>query len=508
LAYFTLNIFLRILAALTIYLFLYKWTKSRLTGLIAGIFFGVNFAGLQPTTRVAFFLVYVGVIFVFLFLNRWLNFHQNPSGKTLKSSSLFFALAILSYPVRTIGTVPLTILGETYFLARNFYEKTNLKLQIKHILILVTITLLFVFVTGTLASTPELSYKRISPTILLTSLMTGYPPVITTLWLFVSNIIISPAVPNIGSFDDIILEPLTILLSLLGLLLFLTCMFHKKFLLAFACVIAITFIPLVAASSSNLEGWSDRLITITQVGGTLFILSNLFLLYMKDKYKNLAGIGILGSAIVLFTILFPWLISPQRSHDDQSAFNFIHRYYTLPSAGMGILLASVVAVSLHSLQEYFNRLISLKMKVRFVQLIKGFIYLPIAVILPVVILYFTLWQAVASNNLLIQTGNGVDAAKIERFWNKLAPFVKNVKPPPQVNYIYIEQTDGIADSEIKDLADRITIEQRAVYNPPNISFIFDKTEFMEILKQKSSDSFYAFGFDGTNLIEIKEEFQK
>src|SRR3989338_363370 len=37
LAYFTLNIFLRILAALTIYLFLYKWTKSRLTGLIAGI---------------------------------------------------------------------------------------------------------------------------------------------------------------------------------------------------------------------------------------------------------------------------------------------------------------------------------------------------------------------------------------------------------------------------------------------------------------------------------------
>lgn len=505
-AYFILNITLRIAAALAIYLFTVKWTKSKLAGFFAGVFFGVNLAGIQPTTRVAFFLVYVGIIALFIFLDRWLTFHYQPTEKNLKLSALFFALAILSYPVRMVGTVPLTFLGEIYWLFKDYCNKAVIKLWIKHILILTGIILLFVFVTGTLASTPELSYKRISTNILLVSLLTGYPPVITTLWLFISNLIISPLASYSSNFDPVILNPLTVLLPFLSILLFLYCILRRKFLLAFASVAAVTFVPLVMASSVNLEGWNEEWIIITQVGGTIFILSNLFLIYMKDNYKRFSEVGILGSILVISTILFPWLISPQQSVNDQSAFNFIHRYYTPPSAGMGLLLGCVVAVSLDYLKKKFKLIIKSEMKISILKLARGLIFFPILVGLPVIILFFTYWQAISSNSLLISQGAGADVTIIETFWNKIAPFVKDIKSPPMINYIYIDNKTDLDEKYITSLADRITITLRTVDNPPNVIFIFNKLVLQEVLQQKNpNDYIYAYRFDGKEIVDIKNE---
>lgn len=507
LAYFIINIFLRITAAVTIYLFTAKWSKSKLAGVLAGIFFGVNLPGLQPTTRVAFSLVYVGVISLFIFLYRWLRFHYQPTGKNLKLSALFFALAILSYPIRMVGIVPLILMGEIYWLLKNSDDRTTLKLQIKHILALTGIILLFVFVTGTLSSTPELSFKRISTTILLTSLLTGYPPVITTLWLFISNLIISPASSIISNSGTAILKPLTLILTFLSILFFLSCIFRKKFLLAFSSLTVITFMPFIMASSQNLEGWDNNLIMITQIGGSLFILSNLFLIYMKNKNEHLAEIGMLGSAIVLTFILFPWLISPQKANNDQSAFNFIHRYYTIPSAGMAILLASVVAVSWNSLKNNLKIFMNLKTKLGFFRFTKGLILLPVLLCLPILILFFTYWHMISTSNLLIAKGKGVDAVKIELFWNKIEPFLKNVVEPPNTNYIYIENNSDVDEKYIKEMiADRTTITLRMVNNPPVVNLIFSKQAFMEVLNKKgSNDNIYAFQFDGKEVIDIKEK---
>lgn len=500
LAYFIIDIFLRILAAVVIYFFVVRWTQSKLAAAVAGIFFGVNLPGLQPTTRVAFFLVYAAVIALFVFLDRWLRFHYQPTTKNFMLSALFFALAILTYPIRMAGIIPLIFIGEFYWILRNYHDRTMFKLQIKHLALLIIITLLFVFVTGTLSSTPELSYKRISTNILLTSFLTGYPPTITALWLFISNLIISPVSLLIRNSGTAILESLIPIMFLLNICFFFSCIFNRKFLLAFASLIAVTFTPIVMASSGNLEGWDNMLIVVTQIGGSIFILSNLFLIYMRNRNKNLAEIGMLGSTVVLSFILFPWLISPQKANNDQSAFNFIHRYYTIPSAGMGVLLASVVAISWDTLRNNLRLLLKLKDK-------KGLIFFPIPLCLSVLIGYFTYWNMISTNNLLISTGNGADATKIELLWNKISPLLKDIKEPPAINYIYVSNTSNMDNQYIKEMiADRITISRQMVYNPPKVNLFFTQPEFIEVLnKKRADDSVYAFQFDGKELIDIKEK---
>lgn len=503
--YFIINIFLRIAAAVVIYLFVVRWSKSKLTGVVAGIFFGVNLPGLQPTIRVAFFLVYAAVIALFIFLDRWLKFHYQPNEKSLKLSALLFVLAILTYPIRMVGTVPLVFAGEIYWFLKSLDNKTVLRLWIKHFLILAVTILLFVFVTGTLSSTPELSFKRISPTILLTSLLTGYPPVIASLWLFISNLIISPLLLVVNS-NTTNLKLLTVILPILSIIFFLSCILSRKFLLAFTSLIAITFTPLVMASSQNLEGWDNNLLMITQIGGSIFILSNLFLLYMKNKNEHLAKIGILGSAIVLTFILFPWLISPQQSNNDQSAFNFIHRYYTIPSAGIGILFASVVTLSWNWLKNNFQILLKIKRGVGFFQVIKDLIFIPIPIFLIALIIYSIYWNMISTNNLLITMGSGADVTKIELFWNRIEPLLKDIKEPPNTNYIYIDNISDVDDKYIKEMvADRIIISRKMVENPPKINLIFTQAEFMEVLNKKTNDNIYAFQFDGKEVIDIKEK---
>lgn len=504
-AYFMIDIFLRITAAVAIYLFTAKWSKSKFAGVVAAIFFGVNLPGLQPTTRVAFFLVYGGVISLFIFLNYWLNFHYHPNGKSLKKSALFFALAILTYPVRMIGTVPLVFAGEIYWFLKSFGNEAALKFWIKHFLLLLIIILLFVFVTGTLSSTPELSFKRVSPTILFISLLTGYPAVITTLWLFISNLIASPVSLIINS-DITNLKLLTLILPFLGIIFFLSCIFRKKFLLAFASLTAITFAPFVMASAKNLEGWDDSFVVVTQIGGSLFILSNLYLILMQNKNERLTKMGLLGSAIVLSAIFFPWLISPQKANNDQSAFNFIHRYYTIPSAGMGILLASVVASSWDWLRNSLKILLNLKTKPGFFQLIKSLTLLPIVLCIPILIGYFTYGNMISTHNLLTSIGRGADAAKIELFWNKIEPFLKDIQEPPVVNYIYINNISNVDNKYIKEmLADRIIIRQKMVDNPPKINLFFSQPEFMEVFNKNPNDNIYAFAFNGKEVIDIKNK---
>lgn len=504
-AYFIIDIFLRITAAVAIYLFTAKWSKSKLAGIVAAIFFGVNLPGIQPTTRVAFFLVYGAVISLFIFLDRWLEFHYQPSGKNLKLSGLFFILAILTYPIRMVGTVPLVFAGEIYWFFKSFKNKDILKLWLKHLMLFIAIILSFVFITGTLSSTPELSFKKISPLILIVSFLTGYPPTITTLWLFISNLIVSPVSLFVNS-EAANLGFLTIIFPFLGIIFFLSCVLRRKFLLAFASLTAITFAPFVLASAKNLEGWDNNLVVVTQIGGSLFILSNLFLIFIKNRNERIAKMGLLGTSIVLSAILFPFLISPQKSNNDQSAFNFIHRYYTIPSAGMGILLGSVIAGSWDWLKNNLKALLNLKTRLGFFQITKGIILLPVLLCISILIIYFTYRNMMSTNNLLTSIGQGTDAAKIELFWNKIEPLLKGIKEPPETNYIYIDNISDTDNKYIKEMmTDRITISRKMVDNPPKISLIFSQPEFMTVLNKNPNDNVYAFEFDGKEVIDIKEK---
>lgn len=216
--------------------------------------------------------------------------------------------------------------------------------------------------------------------------------------------------------------------------------------------------------------------------------------------------GLLGTFIVLSTILFPFLISPQKSNNDQSAFNFIHRYYTIPSAGMGILLGSVIAGSWDWLKNNLKALLDLKTKLGFFQITKGIILLPVLLCIPILIIYFTYGNMISTNNLLTSIGKGADAAKIELFWNKIEPLLKDIKEPPETNYIYIDNISDMDNKYIKEMmADRITIRRKMVDNPPKIGLIFSQPEFMAVLDSNTNGNIYAFQFNGKEVIDIKEK---
>jgi len=140
-------------------------------------------------------------------------------------------------------------------------------------------------------------------------------------------------------------------------------------------------------------------------------------------------------------------------------------------------------------------------------LIKGLILLPVLLCLPALIMYFTYWHMISTNNLLTTIGTGADATKIELFWNKFEPLLNDIKEPPDTNYIYINNISDVDDKYIKEMvADRITISRKMADNPPKISLIFSQPGFLEILKKKTSnDSIYAFQFDGKEVIDIKEK---
>lgn len=508
--YFALNVLLRIGAAFAVYLFVSKWSRSIVAGLIAGIFFVVNISGLQTTTRVSLFQIYVAAIFLCIFLDKWFRFHYLPTKHNLYISALFFFIAIISHPVRMVGIVPLVFLGEIYFFIKHYKDRVKIKLNFMHLVLLMFILFLLMFATGTLATTPELTFKRLSPTILFLSLITGFPPVIMSLWAFISNLMIVHEIPGyeiikIGSLKSFIYKEVSLYLSLLSAGFSLIFLLKRKFLLVFMSIPILAFSYTLYRSSPYL-GWYPGWIAITQIGGTLFLISNLLLFFFKDKYPRLAEIGFFGSLIVVSNLLFPWLISPQVSGNDQSAFTPVHRYYTIPSIGMGLLLSCVFALCIHSAKENLSGILeNLKRRLRIFKIIALFGY-TLALLIPcVLIIVLISLNALTTHTYLISQNESVNTRETDLFWKKLRPYMKNIQTN-SVNLVYIDNNKGLDKKYIKNLfPKRIAINLRATLNPPVVNFIFNKEDLLDAIERNQNYNLFAFKVEGQHLLDIKQE---
>lgn len=508
--YFTLNVLLRIGAALSVYFFVSKWSKSILAGLIAGIFFVVNAAGLQTTTRVSLFQIYVAAIFLCIFLDRWFRFHYQPNKRNLYLSALFFLIAIISHPVRMVGVVPLVFAGEIYFYIKNYKERINLRLNIIHSIYLIIVLLLLVFVTGTLATTPELTFKRLSPTILFMSLMTGFPPVIMSLWAFISNLLIVHEIPGYeilkaGNLKLFIYKELSLYLSLLSIIFSFIFLQKRKFLLVFMSIPVITFSYTVYRSSPHL-GWYPDWVIITQIGGTLFLISNLLLFFFKDKHPRLAEIGLFGTLIVVSNLLFPWLISPQVSGNDQSAFTPVHRYYTIPSIGMGLLLSCIFTFCVYSIKKNLSDFLKdLKTRMRVFKTVGLLGYTLVLLVPSVLIILLLSLNALTTHTYLTSQNESLNTGETDRFWNQLRPYIKNIQID-SVNLVYIDNNEGLDKEYIKNLfPKRVAINLRTTLAPPVVNFIFNKEDLLNAVKQNQNYNILAFKVEGQYLSDTRQE---
>lgn len=514
-AYFALNISLRILAAVSIYCFVSKWSKSKIAGFIAGTYFGVSYPGIQNTTRVTLFMVYLAIIFMFIFLDRWWKFHNDPNFKNARSSVLFLILSILIYPVRMIGMAILLVVGEAYWLLSKYKDKTKRAIRVKHLIIAFATLVILIYITGTLKPTPEIQFKMVSPKILFLALLTGYPPVITSLWLFISNLIVSPTLFQKGYLSLIIMQTYTIILPIAGIVFLFNCLIKRKFLFAFASITIVTFPLLVSGSTRNLTGWNSSWIVSTQFGGTIFLLCTLIIFYMWNQKRELAQMGFLGIFLALSNLLVPWMLAPVKYADVQSIFDFSLRYYTLPSIGIAIVFGSIFSFFIESLSQNISLIIpSLRSPYKILRTAKKIIYSILLLPFPLLILAIIYLQSLLVHNLLLSGSQNIDTGKIDIFWNKIKNSFSIPQDSDTTKIVYIKNDSNLNENYIKDLFPvRFSIYWGATLKLPKFNFVFDKNEALKLAKNIDSNltkdsEFYAFRFDGNRVFDITEEFLK
>lgn len=515
-SYYFLSLILRILAAFSIYYFVSKWSKSKLAGFISSLYFGVNFAGIQNTTWVTLFLVYLEVVFIVIFLDKWWSFHYAPTRKNARSSIVYFIISILVYPARVVNLLLLLIAGEIYWFIKSYKNKISYPLGYSLVLLLI-VGLLFFF-TRTLTASADIQSKMISINILLRSLITGYPPLITTPWFFISNLIIPPCCTLIDPFNSAsklytiipeylpksTIQTITNILPITSLIFLIVLFFKKKFLFAFISLILVIFPLSISHSQLFLAGWLPSWVLYTQLGGIIFLWSILILIFfIWNQNRKLAEIGLLGSLIVVVGLLFPWLISPQVSMDDQSAFNPLHRYYTLPSVGMGLLLSSVFVFFIELIKvNLAKNITSMKEKINLPIFFKMILSNSIYSIFPLTTILILLLHVSMTYDYLVIAGQGINARKIDIFWNRIKPIFEDIKDGMPAKLVYVENNGELNEDYIKDFfLNRVSIYLGQIQTLPKVSFVFNTKE----LENVDIQNFYAFKFIGEDIVDIKKE---
>lgn len=510
--YYILALFLRVAAAYSIYFFVTKWSKNRIAGFISSLFFGISFAGIQNTLWVTLSSIYLEIIFIMFFLDKWLTFHYNPTKKSSLYSMAAFLLTILAYPARVSGLILTVFIVEFFLLASNAKNLLSYKTKLNHLLILLLIYCILVFGLKTLGKTPEIEYKMISPKILALSLLTGHPPIITTFWLFTSNIIISPCLIysenlltnnycgnlTLHNLDQLAIKNIMNLVLILGIIFLILNLKKRRYFLALALLPVILFPIFIKNTAPFLIDWRPEWILSTQISGSIFlwcVFVVIFFIWNRDR--RLAVTGILGILLAISYLIMPWMISTQHTVEDQSAFNFTHRYYTLPSVGMGFLLGSVFAFLIGLIN---NKIYSLmQQKLNPLILFKNLLVTGIFLILPMLIIFSTLSQSYLTNTYLSTQVNNIDAKKIDTLWTKIKPIFKD-NHPDKPQFIYIEHPGNLNEEIIQYFFPaRVAIYLGRMQNPPIIKFIFSQEELEEI----DPDSLYAYYFDGINIYDIK-----
>lgn len=338
LAYYSLNLSLRLGSAFSLYLLVLKWSHSRLAAFTASLIFGVSFSGLESTKWVTNFSVYLAIIAMCLFLIIGYKYQTNP--KLFLKTCLFFIVAFFVLPIRTQALPIIAFIQQIYF------RKINLALT------LLCISFVSVFIMLHVPSMHESESRLVLPKFILIAFLTGHPPILASLTYFLGNLFI-PLYPiyydtHLGDFlskQEILFITVTILI--LGNLLLTTIyLLKKKYKLSLIPFIGATYSLSIYLARPQLIGWQPHMIATAEIGGTFYIFLILIFIISYKTNRLLSEIGLLGVLISLISLIPAWLTSPvfAMSETHQSAFLPYHRYYTFPLTGSAMMLASFTAL--------------------------------------------------------------------------------------------------------------------------------------------------------------------
>ena len=133
--YFLVSMFLRVLASLSGYVFLFKFIKSKLIALTGSLFILIGYAGIESSNYVLHMNVYLVTLFLFLSLTFLIDSYKSIShrkGKVWKLifGCFLFAVSLAVNPIRSHGLLPFFLVFDLIFsltIAKIGFGKTLLR---------------------------------------------------------------------------------------------------------------------------------------------------------------------------------------------------------------------------------------------------------------------------------------------------------------------------------------------------------------------------------------------
>jgi len=490
--YYFANLLFRIIASFSIYYLTAYISRKKIIGIIAGLIFGVSYPGIENTTWATLFWVFPATIALCTFLLFWYKFHENPNIKSLVASVFLFWLTLFIYPVRTFGVPLMVMIGEIYWLCFCIYKGKVKRVEIMHFVILIIIFSLMMALTTSFKTTAELSGKLISPTVFFHGLLNGYPPIFLSIWLFIGNLFL-PAdflkiLPNVSS--PVLFAVLMAIITLPFVYLNIK---KRNFNMAILSIIPLTFPFFIFLATPQLKDWQSLWILSAQIGGSIFIWSALLCLLLWKNNRVLSKTSALGILLLLSHLTIPWLVSSQVSDNDQSAFNLISRYYTVPSIGSSIIVGSLLYFLFHQITFLKSNYI----KYSLLSLIFMFATVIIAS------------HIYLSNRLLNDRLVFLDRKEHENIWYQLKPLIGSEKKD-EVKLVYIK--GNLTENEkymMRSFPSRLAFEEGYYSLSQSPTFIFTDNENYAKNFPTQYNNFFAFKIKEGNIENLKDEvFQK
>ncbi len=504
--YYIFNISLRILSALSIFLLTKKWTKNPTAAFFSAVTFTVAYPGLESTTWPTQFLAYLGVIMMFVYLSIWKGFHDKPNGKLAKLSVAFFSLTIFISHIRVFALPFIIFPFEIYYLLRNKKKKYQ-KLQILHLISLLMIFAIFYFGTNIMRPTPELAGKITQASIFARALLTGHPPVLASFFLFVSfllpsyQLVATTLNKNLLSTNSNIIFLIAFLLSSTSTIIYFVLLIKRNMKSAFGITAAIIypFVLYFVGKELLSEGWTLLWLTATLIGGEIliYILLDIFVIKKHDvAYLEIISLGILILSLHLF---LHWISVPLLEFNDQAAYSFFSRYYTIPVSGISIVVGTYMAIAINQIKESFKKRNILLVGANSI------------IILAVLLSYFGNTVQITQQLQDIKSHN--NNVTYQKLWNTLQPYFNSIQNRDRKIIFYYEGANS--PEEIKILSDyfpyRLSEEMNYTNNnKPTTMFTNSKTTLLTLIKTEKLDKnqIFAFKLENVKTIDIKNQVLK
>ncbi len=351
--YFVISLVIRCLASFTGYIFLYKFSKSKMLGVIGGLFILVSFAGLESTSTVAFINVYLLIVFLFLALIFLINSYKGRD-KIIKfcAGALFYGLSLAAAPIRSHGLFPFVLIFEFIYGIKK--EKVKYRYLFFRIISLIVVTLIIYKLGffGNYGLSGDWSFINISKIrsmigakdfTFITSFITNlgktflpdaYPITIAGVTSLVGNswfraVAVVSFIFECGLFwllsQAVKGKRIKSFLTAVGILL-------VNFFVVFV------ILRVFPRDASLLVALIDSVVGIFIF---TFLLWSIYLLYVVKQDNLIPGAigGILGPIFILTSIAVPLLFNPG------AVFGASHRYLTLSLIGSAITIVSILFVS-------------------------------------------------------------------------------------------------------------------------------------------------------------------